>query len=158
LPNVAKGFKDASDPYVKLSFGDVQQFQTNVCSKSLNPKWNQTFNFTLLADVDENLVGKQNSKHQQLNAQSFKLQTRELCVSVFDHDNIFDHERVGQMKIEDLDELVFECETNGGTSRSIDVWKRLDNGNAANNAGQIHLVYKLVTVQAFNISVPMRRF
>ena len=41
------GKKKASDPYVKVLFGGKKYGKTRDISKTLNPEWNETFNFKL---------------------------------------------------------------------------------------------------------------
>ena len=41
------GKKKSSDPYVKVLFGEKKIGKTRDISKTLDPEWNETFNFKL---------------------------------------------------------------------------------------------------------------
>ena len=59
------GKKKASDPYVKVLFGGKKYGKTKDISKTLNPEWNETFNFKLgTKQVQKALRG--DSKHNML--------------------------------------------------------------------------------------------
>ena len=56
------GKKKSSDPYVKVLFGGKKQGKTREISKTLNPEWNETFNFKLgTKQVQKALRGKSNN-------------------------------------------------------------------------------------------------
>jgi len=82
-----------SDPFVTLRFGN-QEFRTRVISTTLNPLWNESFEFT----VDRNSFGSHDC----------------LQVEVWDYDMISDNDPIGECEIEVL----------GGGPRlpSLDSW------------------------------------
>lgn len=122
LLNTEIGFKEKSNPYVKLEIGGQRQ-TSKIEYSTLDPKWNQTFHF----------IVNNNSSNKNL------------MLSIYDHDEIFEHPFMGKVCIP-VDELIKECsESQDGKSRLYSKWVKVNEGK-----GELHLVYRVVQGMQLN--------
>ena len=103
LVNILKAFdlpaKDlcgSSDPYVKIYLlPDRKKFQTRVHRKTLNPTFNESFQFPVPYE---------------------ELPVRKLHLSVFDFDRFSRHDMIGEVEVDNLLEV-------SDLSRETSIWK-----------------------------------
>lgn len=150
LSNTGLGFKTCSDPYATLQLDEIQRHASEVKKQSLSPTWNEHFAFTVMIEEEKSRQrGSNNYDNKRMrfdnNLATMNKQAQTLKISVFDHDVLFDHELIGNCVVE-LDELVHECDMNGGKSGSVDVWKKLTKNNSDDVCGYIHLTLHLEAV------------
>ncbi|XP_068122285.1 synaptotagmin-6-like [Hyperolius riggenbachi] len=93
----AKDFCGSSDPYVKIYLlpDRKRKFQTRVHRKTLNPTFDESFNFPVPYD---------------------ELPSRKLHLSVFDFDRFSRHDMIGEVILENLFEI-------SDLSRETSIWK-----------------------------------
>ncbi|XP_037630034.1 synaptotagmin-6 [Sebastes umbrosus] len=92
----AKDLCGTSDPYVKVYLlPDRKKFQTRVHRKTLNPTFNESFQFPVPYD---------------------ELPVRKLHMSVFDFDRFSRHDMIGEVVLENLFEM-------SDLSRETDIWR-----------------------------------
>uniref|UniRef100_A0A3P8RJQ3 Synaptotagmin 6 n=1 Tax=Amphiprion percula TaxID=161767 RepID=A0A3P8RJQ3_AMPPE len=95
----AKDLCGTSDPYVKIYLlPDRKKFQTRVHRKTLNPTFNESFQFPVPYD---------------------ELAARKLHMSVFDFDRFSRHDMIGEVVLENL----FET---SDLSRETNIWRDID--------------------------------
>eukprot|EP00824_Muranothrix_gubernata_P009272 TRINITY_DN21846_c0_g1_i1.p1 TRINITY_DN21846_c0_g1~~TRINITY_DN21846_c0_g1_i1.p1 ORF type:complete len:1314 (+),score=387.07 TRINITY_DN21846_c0_g1_i1:460-3942(+) len=116
LPKMDIGLTGGTcDPYAQLTF-EGQQEKTDVCKKTLAPKWNKEMTFSV-GNVESNLV-----------------------VSIFDWDQVGDHDHVGDVTLPLKDFL---------SGDSVDRWFKLQpKGKKKEVKGDIHLALRYVAKDA----------
>ncbi|NXD72999.1 SYT10 protein, partial [Eolophus roseicapillus] len=127
----AKDFTGTSDPYVKIYLlpDRKKKFQTRVHRKTLNPVFDETFQFPVAYD---------------------QLSNRKLHFSVYDFDRFSRHDMIGEVILDNLFEV-------SDLSREANVWKDIHCATTVSNVGKLLLsVYlenkKMVFSREVNIS------
>lgn len=108
----AKDFTGTSDPYVKIYLlpDRKKKFQTRVHRKTLNPVFDETFQFPVAYD---------------------QLSNRKLHFSVYDFDRFSRHDMIGEVILDNLFEV-------SDLSREANVWKDIHCATTVSNVLQKH--------------------
>lgn len=108
----AKDFTGTSDPYVKIYLlpDRKKKFQTRVHRKTLNPVFDETFQFPVAYD---------------------QLSNRKLHFSVYDFDRFSRHDMIGEVILDNLFEV-------SDLSREANVWKDIHCATTVSNVFQKH--------------------
>ncbi|KFW80379.1 Synaptotagmin-10, partial [Manacus vitellinus] len=112
----AKDFTGTSDPYVKIYLlpDRKKKFQTRVHRKTLNPVFDETFQFPVAYD---------------------QLSNRKLHFSVYDFDRFSRHDMIGEVILDNLFEV-------SDLSREANVWKDIHCATTVSNLSTVFLCYE----------------